>query len=112
VQRRIVEMQFKVESQLRQHCLNCQSPQTIKDTRTRSLRTVFGVVPVRCCRYRRCGCRGGVGDILWPLSFMRYRRTTPELEYLLASWDSRALPTCRGAAGRAITDARVRCSAK
>jgi hypothetical protein len=89
VQRRVVEMQFKVESQLRQHCLNCQSLQTIKDSRTRSLRTVFGVRQVRCRRYRRCGCRGGAGDILWPLSFMRHRRTTPELEYLLASWGSR-----------------------
>jgi hypothetical protein len=45
VQRRVVEMQFEVESKLRQHCLNCQSLQTIKDSRTRSLRTVFGVTP-------------------------------------------------------------------
>ena len=89
VQRRVVEMQFKVESKLRQHCLNCQSLQTIKDSRIRSLRTVFGVTQVRCRRYRRCGCRGGAGDIMWPLSFMRHRRTTPELEYLSASWGSR-----------------------
>jgi hypothetical protein len=26
---------------------------------------------------------------MWPLSFMRHRRTTPELEYLLANWGSR-----------------------
>jgi hypothetical protein len=68
VQRCVVEMQFKVESKLRQHCLNCQSLQTIKDSRTRSLRTVFGEIQVRCCRHRRCGCRGGAGDLLWPLS--------------------------------------------
>jgi hypothetical protein len=89
IQTRIVEMQFKVASKLRQHCLSCQSRQTIKDWRTRSLRTVFGEIRVSCCRYRRCGCRGGAGDILWPLSFMRHRRTTPELEYLLASWGCR-----------------------
>ena len=43
VQRRVIEMQFEVESKLRQHCLNCQPLQSIKDSRTRSLRTVFGV---------------------------------------------------------------------
>jgi hypothetical protein len=26
---------------------------------------------------------------MWPLSFVRHRRTTPELEYPLASWGSR-----------------------
>ena len=44
IQTRIVEKQFKVESKMRRHCWNCQAIQTIKDSRTRSLRTVFGIV--------------------------------------------------------------------
>jgi hypothetical protein len=89
IQRRIVEMQFEVERKLGRHCLNCQTWQAIKDSRPRSFRTVFGVVKVFTCRYLRCGCRGGAGQIVSPLWFLRHRRTTPELEYLLASWGSR-----------------------
>src|SRR5450631_3273886 len=89
IQRRIVEMQFQVESKLSRLCPNCQSLQRVKDSRPRSFRTVFGVVKVFTCRYLRCGCRGGAGQIVSPLWFLRHRRTTPELEYLLASWGSR-----------------------
>ncbi len=89
IQRRIVEMQFRVESKLSRLCPNCQSLQRVKDSRPRSFRTVFGVVKVASSRYLRCGCRGGVGQTVSPLWFLRHRRTTPELEYLLASWGSR-----------------------
>jgi hypothetical protein len=89
VQRRIVEMQFQVEAKLGRHCPNCQSLQRIKDSRPRSFRTVFGVIKAHSCRYLRCGCRGGAGQIVSPLWFLRRRRATPELEYLLASWGSR-----------------------
>jgi hypothetical protein len=41
VQTQIAEMQFKIESKMRQPCWHCQSSQSIKDSRTRSLRTVF-----------------------------------------------------------------------
>jgi hypothetical protein len=81
IQRRIVEMQFEVERKLGRHCLNCQTLQAIKDSRQRSFRTVFGVVKVFTCRYLRCRCRGGAGQIVTPLWFLRHRRTTPELEY-------------------------------
>jgi hypothetical protein len=89
IQRRIVEMQFEVERKLGRHCVNCQTWQALKDSRPRSFRTVFGVVKVFSCRYLRCGCRGGAGQIVSPLWFLRHRRATPELEYLLASWGSR-----------------------
>jgi hypothetical protein len=74
---------------LGRHCVNCQTWQALKDSRPRSFRTVFGVVKVFSCRYLRCGCRGGAGQIVSPLWFLRHRRATPELEYLLASWGSR-----------------------
>jgi hypothetical protein len=89
IQRCIVEMQFEVERKLGRLCPNCQSLQRVKDSRPRSFRTVFGVVKVASCRYLRCGCRGGGGQIVSPLWFLRHRRTTPELEFLLASWGSR-----------------------
>jgi hypothetical protein len=89
IQRRVVEMQFEVQAKLGQHCPNCQSLHKIKDSRPRSFRTVFGVIGVRSSRYLRCGCRGGAGQIVSPLWFLRHQRATPELEYLLASWGSR-----------------------
>lgn len=89
VLRRVVEMQFEVQAKLGQHCPNCRSLHTIKDSRPRSFRTVFGVIRVRSSRYLRCGCSGGAGQIVSPLWFLRHQRTTPELEYLLASWGSR-----------------------
>jgi hypothetical protein len=54
IQRRIVEMQFQVESKLSRLCLNCHSSQRIKDSRPRSFRTVFGVIKVTSNRYLRC----------------------------------------------------------
>jgi len=90
-------MQFQVESKLSRLCPNCQSLQRVKDLRPRSFRTVFGVIKVTSNRYLRCSCRGGGGQTVSPLWLLRHRRTTPELEYLLASWGSR-MPYRRAAA--------------
>ena len=89
-------MQFQVENKLSRLCPNCQSLQRVKDSRPRSFRTVIGVIKVTSNRYLRCGCRGGGGQTVSPLWFLRHRRTTPELEYLLASWGSR-MPNRRAA---------------
>ena len=61
----------------------------MKDRRTRSVRTVFGAVRVSCRRYLRCTCRGGKRTTVWPLDGTRLPGTTPELQYLYASWGSK-----------------------
>src|ERR1035438_1456111 len=57
----------------------------------------FGVARVSCRRYLRCTCRGGKRIALWPLNGRQLPGTTPELEYLYATWGSR-IPYRRAAA--------------
>lgn len=97
VQARIVKTQVDALSAVASFCVNCQGPQRTKDIRRRQFRTLFGTVPVRCRRYVRCPCRGGGGQILWPLRQFEMAGGTPELRYVVAKWSS-AMPYRRAAA--------------
>jgi hypothetical protein len=96
VQDCMVQAQANVEDAAWKLCMHCNREQRTKDLRSRPLRTVFGTVDVFCRRYVRCTCRGGRPWIMWPLGLMGLKRSTPELTYLLAKWDS-MLPFRRAA---------------
>ena len=56
----------------------------------------FGTVQVSCRRYFRCKCLGGKKTALWILPRHQLSGTSPELQYLYATWGSRV--PCRRAA--------------
>jgi hypothetical protein len=97
VQARMVQTQADVLGAAHWRCDLCGRRQRIKDRRTRCVRTVFGVVQVSCRRFLRCTCRGGKRTTIWPLNGRRLPATTPELQYLYATWGSR-VPYRRAAA--------------
>src|ERR1039457_1870193 len=97
VQARMIQTQVEAVEAAHRKCLQCGRNQRIKDRRTRCVRTVFGVVRVSCRRYLRCTCRGGKRIALWPLNCRQLPGTTPELQYLYATWGSR-IPYRRAAA--------------
>ena len=97
VQARMIQTQVEAVEAAHRKCDQCGRNQRIKDRRTRCVRTVFGVVRVSCRRYLRCTCRGGKRIALWPLNGRQLPGTTPELEYLYATWGSR-IPYRRAAA--------------
>ena len=70
VQARLIQIQAEALEVAQRQCLQCGRKQRIKDRRTRTLRTVFGVVRVSCRRYLRCRCRGGKRVTVWPLNRM------------------------------------------
>jgi len=70
-------------------CCHCGRNQRVKDLRTRTFRTVFGTVQVSCRRYLRCNCQGGTRATVWPLHRQQLSGTSPELQYLYASWGSK-----------------------
>jgi hypothetical protein len=57
--------------------------------RHRTFRTVFGTIQVSCRRYFRCKCQGGIRATVWPLHRQQLSGTSPELQYLYASWGSK-----------------------
>jgi hypothetical protein len=97
VQARIIQTQADVLGAAHWRCELCGRRQGIKDRRTRCVRSVFGAAQLSCRRFFRCPCRGGKRTILWPLNGRRLPCTTPELQYLYASWGSR-VPYRRAAA--------------
>ena len=97
VQARMIQRQVEALGAAHRRCLDCGRNQRVKDRRTRCVRTVFGAVRVSCRRFLRCTCRGGKRTTLWPLDGRRMPGTTPELQYLYASWGSR-VPYRRAAA--------------
>jgi hypothetical protein len=98
VQARIVQTQVDVLSAAHRRCFRCGRNQRVKDLRTRTARTVFGTVEVPCRRYFRCKCRGGKKAAIWPLHRHQLSGTSPELQYLYATWGSK-VPYRRAAAG-------------
>ena len=97
VQARIVQTQVDVLGAAHRGCLGCGRNQRVKDLRTRTVRTVFGTVQVSCRRYHRCNCQGGKRATIWPLHQRQLSGTSPELQYLYASWGSK-VPYRRAAA--------------
>ena len=97
VQARIVQTQVDVLSAAQRRCFQCGRNQRVKDFRTRIARTVFGTFQVSCRRYLRCKCRGGKKAAIWPLHRHQLSGTSPELQYLYATWGSR-VPYRRAAA--------------
>jgi hypothetical protein len=97
VQARIVQTQTDVVGASERAYILCGRNQRVKDIRSRCIRTVFGRIDVTCRRYTRCRCRGAERKSLWPLSRGRLLGTTPELQYLHATWGSR-LPYRKAAA--------------
>jgi hypothetical protein len=86
VQARIVQTQVDVLGAAHRGCCHCGRNQRVKDLRTRTFRTVFGTVQVSCRRYLRCNCQGGTRATVWPLHRQQLSGTSPELQYLYASW--------------------------
>jgi hypothetical protein len=97
VQARIVQTQVDMLSAAHRRCFRCGRNQRVKDLRTRIARTVFGTVEVSCRRYFRCKCRGGKKAAIWPLHRHQFLGTSPELQYLYATWGSK-VPYRRAAA--------------
>jgi hypothetical protein len=91
VQARIVQTQTDVVAASGRTCSLCNRKQRVKDVRSRSVRTVFGRIAVTCRRYIRRRCQGEHRRSLWPLSRHRLLGTTPELQYLYATWGSKLL---------------------
>jgi hypothetical protein len=89
VEARIIQTQVDVLSAAHKRCFRCGGNQRVKDLRTRKVRTVFGTVQVSCRRYFRCKCRGGKKAVIWPLPRHQLSGTSPELQYLYATWGSR-----------------------
>jgi hypothetical protein len=96
-QGRIVQTQVDALSAAHRRCFGCGRNQRVKDIRTRLARTVFGTVQVSCRRYFRCKCRGGKKTAIWLLNRHQLSGTSPELQYLYATWGSK-LPYRRAAA--------------
>ncbi len=97
VQTRIIRMQVDALEAAHRKCGLCGRNQSAKDVRTRCVRTVFGAVRVSCRRYLRCTCQGGKRTVLWPIHSKQLPGTTPELDYLYATWGS-SVPYRRAAA--------------
>jgi len=97
VQAWIVQTQVDVLGAAHRGCFRCGRNQRVKDLRTRTVRTVFGTVQVSCRRYFRCKCQGGKKAAIWPLHRHQLSGTSPELQYLYASWGSK-VPYRRAAA--------------
>ena len=97
VQDRMVKLQVEFLQSAAARCLHCGGKKSIKDKRSRVLRTVFGAVAVRCRRYIFCTCRGGKPRAEWPLRQLTGACNSPELRYLLSKWGS-DMPYRRAAA--------------
>jgi hypothetical protein len=89
VQARIVQTQVDMLGAAHRGCSQCGRNQRVKDLRTRTFRTAFGTVQVSCHRYLRCNCQGGIKATIWPLHRQQLSGTSPELQYLYASWGSK-----------------------
>src|SRR5450631_1875306 len=89
VQSRIVQTQVDVLGAAHRGCCHCGRNQRVKDLRYRTFRTVFGTIQVSCRRYFRCKCQGGSRSTVWPLHRQQLSGTSPELQYLYASWGSK-----------------------
>jgi hypothetical protein len=89
VQARIVQTQVDVLGAAHRRCCHCGRNQRVKDLRHRTFRTVFGTIQVSCRRYFRCKCQGGIRATVWPLHRQQLSGTSPELQYLYASWGSK-----------------------
>jgi hypothetical protein len=89
VQAKMVKTQISILDTAFKLCRHCGREQRVKDLRSRQLRTVFGIIGVRCRRHSLCTCSGGRPSAIWPLGIMGLKRNTPELTYLLAKWGSR-----------------------
>ena len=72
-------------------------PQTARKGYSKPEYPIFGRIAVTCRRYIRCRCQGEHRRSLWPLSRYRLLGTTPELQYLYATWGSK-LPYRKAAA--------------
>lgn len=119
VQARMIRMQVDALEAAHRKCRLCGRNQRVKDVRTRCVRTVFGAVRVSCRRYLRCTCQGGKRTILWPLHSRQLPGTTPELDYLYATWGSSVpyrraaavlgdlLPICTGSVSHAMIRRRT-----
>jgi hypothetical protein len=92
-----VQTQVDVLNAAHRGCFRCSRKQRVKDLRTRTVRTVCGTVEVSCRRYFRCKCRGGKKAAIWPLHRHQLWGTSPKLQYLYATWGSKA-PYRRAAA--------------
>lgn len=91
IQWNVVRDQVAFQAEVRRKCAVCGEPKRIKDYRRRTLRTLFGAIPIRCPRYQGCACLEGHARVDWPLDSALPERHTPEFAYVLAKLGS-AMP--------------------
>jgi hypothetical protein len=63
-------------------CPDCGRPRAHKDTKSITIRTLFGTVRLASPRWLHCACRPGPTRTFSPLATALPERTTPELLYL------------------------------
>jgi hypothetical protein len=97
VQARIVQAQVDVLSAAHRRCFRLWPESARQGYSNPHSPKVFGTVQVSCRRYFRCKCRGGKKAVIWPLHRHQLSGTSPELQYLYATWGSR-VPYRRAAA--------------
>jgi len=88
IQWNVVRDQVAFQAEVRRKCAVCGEPKRIKDYRRRTLRTLFGAIPIRCPRYQGCACLEGHARVDWPLDSALPERHTPEFAYVLAKLGS------------------------
>ena len=82
LQRRVVAAQVQHHGASMKSCVKCGAAFRIKGYYNSTLRTVYGNVPMRVRRLRRCPCTGDAGS--WSTVFTKKNPITPELRYLTA----------------------------
>lgn len=82
VQKLVAAQQAFTLSVAERICTHCGRRKSIKDARTKRLRSVFGELKLRSHRFNACRCLGQQRRVEWPLSRFR-EQTLPELRYLI-----------------------------
>ncbi len=84
VQRHLVQARVAEYCALRRHCSHCRGLRPLKDTRTRRLNSLFGMVEVPAPRFKPCRCAVTARSTLCPASELMPDRCTPEYERTFA----------------------------
>ena len=88
----IVASQVAAHEKEERRCAGCGAARGVRGHRPLTCRTVFGIVPAKAVRLRRCECGrdpiAGNRASFSPLADLLPERTTPELLYLETRWGS------------------------
>ena len=85
LQRALLVQQAKQYFARRRQCNRCSVPRTIKDYRSRTVRTVYGSVRLRLPRFNRYQCEPDSSPYVWLGSEYLPNRSTPEWSAIWAA---------------------------